>query len=234
MLEVVEALVIAMALVIAVIYLFLGNLRATLVPAVTIPVSIIAAFIVMGGARVLDQHADAARPGARHRPGRRRRHRRAREHLPPHRGRANRRWWPRCDGSREIGFAVVATTLVLVAVFLPMSFLQGNVGKLFREFGFTHRRRGRVLVAGRADADADADVEAVCRRHAPLAHGTRRGRVLPAAGRPLRRAAAARDAPRPGSWWRVRWRQPWPRRSCSKSCRANWRRSRIAASSSSA
>jgi hypothetical protein len=41
------------------------------------------------------------------------------------------------DGSREIGFAVVATTMVLVAVFLPMSFLSGNVGKLFREFGFT-------------------------------------------------------------------------------------------------
>ena len=41
------------------------------------------------------------------------------------------------DGAREIGFAVIATTLVLVTVFLPMSFLQGNVGKLFREFGFT-------------------------------------------------------------------------------------------------
>jgi multidrug efflux pump len=41
------------------------------------------------------------------------------------------------DGSREIGFAVIATTLVLTAVFVPISFLQGNVGKLFREFGFT-------------------------------------------------------------------------------------------------
>ena len=41
------------------------------------------------------------------------------------------------DGSREIGFAVIATTLVLVAVFVPISFLQGNVGRLFREFGFT-------------------------------------------------------------------------------------------------
>ena len=41
------------------------------------------------------------------------------------------------DGAREIGFAVIATTIVLVTVFLPMSFLQGNVGKLFREFGFT-------------------------------------------------------------------------------------------------
>src|SRR4030095_1289467 len=41
------------------------------------------------------------------------------------------------DGTREIGFAVIATTAVLVAVFVPMSFLQGAVGKLFREFGFT-------------------------------------------------------------------------------------------------
>ena len=41
------------------------------------------------------------------------------------------------DGTREIGFAVIATTMVLVAVFLPISFLQGNVGRLFREFGFT-------------------------------------------------------------------------------------------------
>jgi multidrug efflux pump len=41
------------------------------------------------------------------------------------------------EGSREIGFAVIATTLVLTAVFVPISFLQGNIGKLFREFGFT-------------------------------------------------------------------------------------------------
>src|SRR5690606_5420382 len=41
------------------------------------------------------------------------------------------------DGSREIGFAVVATTLVLAAVFLPISFLTGRIGRLFGEFGFT-------------------------------------------------------------------------------------------------
>src|SRR5262245_45237171 len=41
------------------------------------------------------------------------------------------------DGSREIGFAVIATTLVLSAVFLPISFLGGRVGRLFSEFGFT-------------------------------------------------------------------------------------------------
>jgi multidrug efflux pump len=40
-------------------------------------------------------------------------------------------------GSREIGFAVIATTLTLVAVFVPISFLPGDVGRLFREFGLT-------------------------------------------------------------------------------------------------
>ncbi|NNL67333.1 MAG: efflux RND transporter permease subunit, partial [Myxococcales bacterium] len=41
------------------------------------------------------------------------------------------------EGSREIGFAVVATTLVLVAVFVPLSFIQGDIGRLFSEFGIT-------------------------------------------------------------------------------------------------
>ncbi|MCB1237916.1 MAG: efflux RND transporter permease subunit, partial [Verrucomicrobiae bacterium] len=40
-------------------------------------------------------------------------------------------------GSRQVGFAVVATTLVLVAVFVPISFLRGDVGKLFTEFAIT-------------------------------------------------------------------------------------------------
>jgi multidrug efflux pump len=41
------------------------------------------------------------------------------------------------DGSREIGFAVIATTLVLVSVFVPLSFIEGDIGRLFREFGIT-------------------------------------------------------------------------------------------------
>jgi multidrug efflux pump len=40
-------------------------------------------------------------------------------------------------GSREIGFAVIATTLTLISVFVPISFLPGDLGRLFREFGFT-------------------------------------------------------------------------------------------------
>jgi multidrug efflux pump len=134
--EVVEALVIAMLLVIAVIYLFLGNLRATLVPAVTIPVSIIAAFIVMtalgfsintltllGLVLAIGLVVDDAIVVL--------------ENIYRRMERGEPALIASVDGSREIGFAVVATTMVLVAVFLPMSFLQGNVGKLFREFGFT-------------------------------------------------------------------------------------------------
>jgi multidrug efflux pump len=41
------------------------------------------------------------------------------------------------EGSKEIGFAVVATTMVLIAVFLPISYMQGNLGRLFGEFGIT-------------------------------------------------------------------------------------------------
>ena len=40
-------------------------------------------------------------------------------------------------GSHEIGFAVIATTLTLAAVFVPISFLPGDLGRLFSEFGFT-------------------------------------------------------------------------------------------------
>jgi multidrug efflux pump len=41
------------------------------------------------------------------------------------------------NGARQVGFAVVATTLVLIAVFVPISMLEGNVGRLFSEFALT-------------------------------------------------------------------------------------------------
>jgi len=44
------------------------------------------------------------------------------------------RWQAAIDGSNEIGFAVVSTTIALVAVFIPLAFLSGNVGRLFNEF----------------------------------------------------------------------------------------------------
>ena len=76
----------AAVIVIVVIFLFLGNLRSTFIPIVTIPLSLVGVMIALHGAWLFDQPADAARAGARHRARRRRRDRGGREHSSPHRG----------------------------------------------------------------------------------------------------------------------------------------------------
>ena len=134
--EVVHALVVALLLVLVVIYLFLGTMRATLIPAVTIPVSIISATIVMviagfsinvltllGAVLAIGLVVDDAIIVLENIV------RRIELGEPP--------LLAAVDGSREIGFAVIATTLVLIAVFLPISFIPGNIGRLFGEFGVT-------------------------------------------------------------------------------------------------
>jgi multidrug efflux pump len=132
--EVVHALVVAMILVLVVIYLFLGTVRATLIPAVAIPVSLVAACIVMaalgysintltllGAVLAIGLVVDDAIVVLENIV------RRIEEGQPP--------LLACIDGSKEIGFAVVATTAVLVAVFLPISYMEGNLGRLFGEFG---------------------------------------------------------------------------------------------------
>jgi multidrug efflux pump len=134
--EVMHALAIALLLVLVVIYLFLGTVRATFIPAVTIPVSIISASIVMviagfsinvltllGAVLAIGLVVDDAIVVLENIV------RRIELGQPPLLGAV--------DGSREIGFAVIATTLVLIAVFLPISFIPGNIGRLFGEFGIT-------------------------------------------------------------------------------------------------
>ncbi len=134
--EVMIALAISLSLVLLVIYLFLGNLRATLVPAVTIPISIIATFMFMdamgysinvltllGLVLAIGLVVDDAIVVLENI------YRRVEQGQPP--------LLAAIDGSREIGFAVVATTLVLISVFVPISFLPGTIGRLFREFGLT-------------------------------------------------------------------------------------------------
>ena len=81
----------------AIIYLFLRDWRATLIPALTIPVALIGTLARDLPDGLLAQHPDAARAGARHRPRRRRRHRRAREHRAPPRPRAWGRAPRRCS-----------------------------------------------------------------------------------------------------------------------------------------
>ncbi|MEZ0469563.1 efflux RND transporter permease subunit [Luteimonas salinilitoris] len=122
----------AMALVVLVIWLFLGSARAALIPSVTVPVCLIAAFIalyafgftinlltllalvlciglVVDDAIVVLENVQ----------------RRADLGEPPLV--AARR------GTAQVAFAVIATTAVLVAVFLPVGFMEGNSGRLFRE-----------------------------------------------------------------------------------------------------
>ena len=134
--EVNHALIVALLLVLIVIYLFLGTVRATIIPALTIPVSIISACLVMAAAGfsinvltllgavlaiglVVDDAIVVLENIVR----------RIEHGEPP--------LLAALDGSREIAFAVIATTLVLIAVFLPISFIPGNVGRLFGEFGIT-------------------------------------------------------------------------------------------------
>jgi multidrug efflux pump len=125
-------LVEAMLLVLAVIWLFLGSFRAALIPAVTVPVCLVAAFIalyafgfsinlltllalvlciglVVDDAIVVVENVQ----------------RRIDLGEPPLV--ASKR------GTAQVAFAVIATTAVLVAVFLPVGFLEGNTGRLFRE-----------------------------------------------------------------------------------------------------
>ncbi|HKK56552.1 efflux RND transporter permease subunit [Marinobacter sp.] len=134
--EVGFTLAIAVSLVILVIFMFLRSWRATLIPAVTIPVAVIGAFIGLGAlgfsinvltllavilaiGLVVDDAIVMLENIQR----------RIDNGEPP--------LLAAYRGARQVAFAVIATTLTLIAVFVPISFMGGNVGRLFAEFGFT-------------------------------------------------------------------------------------------------
>ncbi|MGR9436212.1 efflux RND transporter permease subunit [Rhizobium leguminosarum] len=133
--EVVLALVLAAVIVTAVIYLFLRDWRATLIPAVSMPVALIGTLaaiymvgfsiniltllaIVLATGLVVDDAIVVLENIVRRRA----------EGMGPRAAAVL--------GTREVFFAVIATTATLAAVFIPLSFLPGQVGGLFREFGF--------------------------------------------------------------------------------------------------
>jgi multidrug efflux pump len=135
--EVYKTLFIAIVLVIGVIYLFLGSFRATLVPAVTVPVSLIATFtvlqilgfsiniltllaLVLAIGLVVDDAIVVIENI----------HRRMEQY-------GESRLVAAFRGTRQVGFAVIATTIVLVSVFVPIVFLEGDLGRLFSEFALT-------------------------------------------------------------------------------------------------
>ncbi|MEY8201012.1 MAG: efflux RND transporter permease subunit, partial [Colwellia sp.] len=131
--EVYNTLIIAMFMVVLVIFLFLGNVRATLIPAVTVPVALIGSMIalswfgfsinlltllalVLAIGLVVDDAIVVLENI----------YRRIENGQAP--------LMAAYEGGREVAFAVIATTLVLVAVFVPLVFLSGNMGRLFTEF----------------------------------------------------------------------------------------------------
>ncbi|GAB3753048.1 efflux RND transporter permease subunit [Lysobacter olei] len=135
----------AVLLVILVIFLFLRSWRATLIPLVTIPVSLVGAFalmyafgftintltllaMVLAIGLVVDDAIVMLENIFRH----------VEEGMPP--------FEAALKGSKEIGFAIIAMTLTLVAVYVPLAFSTGRTGKLFVEFALT--LAGAVLVSG--------------------------------------------------------------------------------------
>ena len=130
------SLVVSILLVVFVVYLFLGNLKTTLIPVIAIPVSILGTYGVMyafdyslnnltlmaltiATGFVVDDAIVVTENITRH---------------------LERGLSPRAaaiQGSQEIGFTVLSISISLVAVFLPLLLMEGMIGRLFREFSVT-------------------------------------------------------------------------------------------------
>jgi len=134
--EVELTLVTAVLLVVVVVGLFLGSLRATLVPAVATVVSLLATFgamyflgyslnnlslmaLTVATGFVVDDAIVVLENTARH--------------IEAGMGRME----AALRGAREVGFTVLSISLSLVAVFIPLLFMEGQIGRLFREFAVT-------------------------------------------------------------------------------------------------
>jgi multidrug efflux pump len=134
--EVERTLVISVALVVMVVFLFLRNWRATVIPSVVVPVSLVGTFAVMYLAGysldnlslmaltiatgfVVDDAIVVLENISRH----------VDEGMPPRQAALR--------GAREIGFTVISMSLSLIAVFIPILAMGGIVGRLFREFAVT-------------------------------------------------------------------------------------------------
>ncbi|MEO8552673.1 MAG: efflux RND transporter permease subunit, partial [Kofleriaceae bacterium] len=129
-------LILTIVLVIAVIYFFLGSIRATIIPGVAVPLALIGTFGVMklldfsldnlslmaltiSTGFVVDDAIVMIENISRH----------IEEGEPPFKA--------ALKGAREIGFTIVSLTVSLVAVLIPLLFMSGLVGRLFREFAVT-------------------------------------------------------------------------------------------------
>lgn len=142
--EVEETLFIAITLVVLIIYLFFRDWIIAIRPLIDIPVSLIAAFFIMYLAgftiNVLSLLAIVLATGLVVDDGIV-----VTENIYKKMERGMNKWQAAKEGSKEIYFAVIATSITLAVIFLPIIFLQGFVGRLFREFGIVVA--GAVLVS---------------------------------------------------------------------------------------
>jgi multidrug efflux pump len=133
--EVLQALGISLVLVVMVILVFLRSFRATLIPAITIPVSLVGAFMLIGAwgfslntltllalllaiGLVVDDAIVVL------------------ENIQRRIENGETPLVAALKGARQVTFAVLATSVTLIAVFVPLSFMPGQVGRLFIEFGW--------------------------------------------------------------------------------------------------
>ncbi len=134
--DVEETILIALVLVVLVIFLFLRNVSATIIPSLALPLSLIGTFAVMyllgytmdnlslmamtlGIGFVVDDAIVVL------------------ENIVRHMEKGEKPFDAALKGSQEIGFTIVSMTLSLAAVFIPLLFMGGIVGRLFREFSVT-------------------------------------------------------------------------------------------------
>jgi multidrug efflux pump len=143
--EVTESLFVAFGLVVLVIFAFLRNGRATLIPAISIPISLISTFTMMhflgytintitllGLTLAIGLVVDDTIVVL--------------ENIYRRIELGEKPMEAAFKGTREIGFAVIATTVVLVAVFLPILFMGGMLGRILKEFAVVVA--GSVIISG--------------------------------------------------------------------------------------
>ncbi len=123
-------------LTVLIVFLFLNSWRSTVITGLTLPISLIGTFMfmqmfgftinmvtLMALSLCVGLLIDDAIV--------------VRENIVRHVQMGKDAWHASLDGTQEIGLAVLATTLSIVAVFLPIGFMQGIIGKFFHEFGIT-------------------------------------------------------------------------------------------------
>lgn len=176
------------ALTILIVFLFLNSWRSTVITGLTLPIALIGTFLFMSAfgftintitmmalslcvGLLIDDAIVVRENIVRH----------VQMGKSPHQA--------ALDGTQEIGLAVLATTLSIVAVFLPIGFMGGIVGKFFHEFGLTIV--AAVLISMFVSFTLDPMLSSVW--NDPQAHGIHRGAPLTLYDRTIGRVTGAFD-----------------------------------------